>query len=74
MVYTGKMLSSRLLNSVFTLIYFESSEMFRVKEESSSISSLKDEFTQRIAEAEKKVQLACKERDAAKKVIEIKRC
>nr|AAI50932.1 TATA element modulatory factor 1 [Mus musculus] len=42
-------------------------EMFRVKEESSSISSLKDEFTQRIAEAEKKVQLACKERDAAKK-------
>uniref|UniRef100_A0A8C2PF47 TATA element modulatory factor 1 TATA binding domain-containing protein n=1 Tax=Capra hircus TaxID=9925 RepID=A0A8C2PF47_CAPHI len=45
-------------------------EMIRVKEESSSISSLKDEFTQRIAEAEKKVQLACKERDAAKKVME----
>ncbi|XP_076984861.1 TATA element modulatory factor [Tamandua tetradactyla] len=44
-------------------------EMFRVKEESSSISSLKDEFTQRIAEAEKKAQLACKERDAAKKEI-----
>lgn len=44
-------------------------EMFRVKEESSSITSLKDEFTQRIAEAEKKVQLACKERDAAKKEI-----
>ncbi|XP_052577710.1 TATA element modulatory factor [Peromyscus californicus insignis] len=44
-------------------------EMFRVKEESSSISSLKDEFTQRIAEAEKKVQLACKERDAAKKEV-----
>uniref|UniRef100_A0A8C0DVL8 TATA element modulatory factor 1 n=1 Tax=Balaenoptera musculus TaxID=9771 RepID=A0A8C0DVL8_BALMU len=44
-------------------------EMIRVKEESSSISSLKDEFTQRIAEAEKKVQLACKERDAAKKEI-----
>lgn len=44
-------------------------EMFRVKEESSNISSLKDEFTQRIAEAEKKVQLACKERDAAKKEI-----
>lgn len=42
-------------------------EMIRVKEESSSISSLKDEFTQRIAEAEKKAQLACKERDAAKK-------
>ncbi|XP_058534409.1 TATA element modulatory factor isoform X2 [Ochotona princeps] len=44
-------------------------EVFRVKEESSSISSLKDEFTQRIAEAEKKVQLACKERDAAKKEV-----
>ncbi|XP_036037205.1 TATA element modulatory factor isoform X2 [Onychomys torridus] len=44
-------------------------EMFRVNEESSSISSLKDEFTQRIAEAEKKVQLACKERDAAKKEV-----
>ncbi|XP_024412397.2 TATA element modulatory factor [Desmodus rotundus] len=44
-------------------------EMFRVKEESSNISALKDEFTQRIAEAEKKVQLACKERDAAKKEI-----
>ncbi|XP_004483386.1 TATA element modulatory factor [Dasypus novemcinctus] len=44
-------------------------EMFRVKEENSSISSLKDEFTQRIAEAEKKAQLACKERDAAKKEI-----
>ncbi|KAF5922679.1 TATA element modulatory factor [Diceros bicornis minor] len=44
-------------------------EMFRVKEESNNISSLKDEFTQRIAEAEKKVQLACKERDAAKKEI-----
>lgn len=44
-------------------------EMFRVKEETSSISSLKDEFTQRIAEAEKKVQLACKERDAAKKEV-----
>lgn len=51
--------------------YFKFSEMFRVKEESSSISSLKDEFTQRIAEAEKKVQLACKERDAAKKVMEV---
>jgi hypothetical protein len=32
---------------------------------------LRNEFTQRIAEAEKKAQLACKERDAAKKVIEI---
>lgn len=43
--------------------------MFRIKEESSSLSSLKEEFAQRIADAEKKLQLACKERDAAKKVI-----
>uniref|UniRef100_A0A8D0GYD6 TATA element modulatory factor 1 n=1 Tax=Sphenodon punctatus TaxID=8508 RepID=A0A8D0GYD6_SPHPU len=42
-------------------------EMFRMREENSSISSLKEEFTQRIADAEKKVQLACKERDATKK-------
>lgn len=42
--------------------------MFRMKEESSSLSSLKEEFAQRIADAEKKLQLACKERDAAKKV------
>lgn len=60
-------MTSRLLNSIFILIYFKPSEMFRVKEESSSISSLRDEFTQRIAEAERKAQLACKERDAAKK-------
>lgn len=46
--------------------------MFRMKEESSSLSSLKEEFAQRIADAEKKLQLACKERDAAKKVIEEK--
>uniref|UniRef100_A0A8B9PXY8 TATA element modulatory factor 1 n=1 Tax=Apteryx owenii TaxID=8824 RepID=A0A8B9PXY8_APTOW len=44
-------------------------EMFRMKEESSSISSLKEEFAQRIADAEKKLQLACKERDAAKKEV-----
>lgn len=42
-------------------------EMIRLKEESSSISSIKDEFTQRIAESEKKAQLACKERDDVKK-------
>lgn len=60
------------INKYFQSQYhFKFSEMFRVKEESSSISSLKDEFTQRIAEAEKKVQLACKERDAAKKVMEV---
>lgn len=33
------------------------------------VQSLKDEFTQRIADAERKAQLACKERDIAKKVI-----
>ncbi|PIO28127.1 hypothetical protein AB205_0206940, partial [Aquarana catesbeiana] len=42
-------------------------ELVRVKEESSSISLLKDEFTHRIAEAERRAQLACKERDTAKK-------
>jgi len=40
-----------------------------LKEESSAVQSLKDEFTQRIADAERKAQLACKERDIAKKVI-----
>ncbi|KAM6325485.1 TATA element modulatory factor isoform 1-T1 [Podargus strigoides] len=44
-------------------------EMFRTKEESSSLSSLKEEFAQRIADAEKKLQVACKERDAAKKEV-----
>ncbi|KAG8557089.1 hypothetical protein GDO81_018328 [Engystomops pustulosus] len=42
-------------------------ELVRVKEESSSVSLLKDEFTHRIAEAERRAQLACKERDSAKK-------
>ncbi|NWW56919.1 TMF1 factor, partial [Ifrita kowaldi] len=46
-------------------------EMFRMKEESSSLSSLKEEFAQRIADAEKKLQLACKERDAAKKEVKM---
>ncbi|NXI53614.1 TMF1 factor, partial [Chloroceryle aenea] len=44
-------------------------EIFRMREESSSLSSLKEEFAQRIADAEKKLQLACKERDAAKKEV-----
>lgn len=44
------------------------SEMISLKEESSSVQSLKDEFTQRIADTERKAQLACKERDIAKKV------
>ncbi|CAI9602611.1 unnamed protein product [Staurois parvus] len=44
-------------------------ELVRVKEESSSISLLKDEFTHRIAEAERRAQLACKERDTAKKEV-----
>lgn len=42
--------------------------MVSLKEESSTVQSLKDEFTQRIADAERKAQLACKERDIAKKV------
>lgn len=42
--------------------------MISLKEESSTVQSLKDEFTQRIADAERKAQLACKERDIAKKV------
>lgn len=42
--------------------------MVALKEESSTVQSLKDEFTQRIADAERKAQLACKERDIAKKV------
>ncbi|XP_068110046.1 TATA element modulatory factor [Hyperolius riggenbachi] len=44
-------------------------ELVRVKEESTSVSLLKDEFTHRIAEAEKRAQLACKERDTAKKEV-----
>lgn len=35
------------------------------------VPSLQNEFTQRIADAERKAQLACKERDIAKKVIRI---
>uniref|UniRef100_A0A673I466 TATA element modulatory factor-like n=1 Tax=Sinocyclocheilus rhinocerous TaxID=307959 RepID=A0A673I466_9TELE len=44
-------------------------EMISLKEESSTVQSLKDECTQRIAEVERKAQLACKERDIAKKEI-----
>ncbi|XP_053576659.1 TATA element modulatory factor [Bombina bombina] len=46
-------------------------EMLRLKEESHSSLSLKDEFTHRIAEAERKAQLACKERDTTKKELKI---
>ncbi|KAM4651597.1 TATA element modulatory factor [Discoglossus pictus] len=46
-------------------------EMLRVKEESNSSFSLKEEYTHRIAEAERKAQLACKERDMAKKELKI---
>ncbi|OCT83464.1 TATA element modulatory factor [Xenopus laevis] len=42
-------------------------EMVRLKEECSSVALLKDEFTLRIAEAEKRAKTACKERDIAKK-------
>ncbi|XP_068598567.1 TATA element modulatory factor isoform X2 [Brachionichthys hirsutus] len=44
-------------------------EVVNLKEESSTVQSLKDEFTQRIADVERKAQLACKERDIAKKEI-----
>lgn len=44
------------------------SEVIGLKEESSSVQSLKEEFTQRIADTERKAQLACKERDIAKTV------
>ncbi|KAM3620885.1 uncharacterized protein V6R79_003300 [Siganus canaliculatus] len=44
-------------------------EVVSLKEESSTVQSLKEEFTQRIADAERKAQLACKERDIAKKEI-----
>ncbi|XP_054472585.1 TATA element modulatory factor [Anoplopoma fimbria] len=44
-------------------------EVITLKEESSTVQSLKDEFTQRIADVERKGQLACKERDIAKKEI-----
>ncbi|XP_075039513.1 TATA element modulatory factor [Mixophyes fleayi] len=44
-------------------------EMIKVQEESNGVSLLKDEFTQRIAEAERRAQTACKERDAAKKEV-----
>uniref|UniRef100_A0A1A7YWI2 TATA element modulatory factor 1 n=1 Tax=Iconisemion striatum TaxID=60296 RepID=A0A1A7YWI2_9TELE len=44
-------------------------ELISLKEESSTVQSLKEEFTQRIADAERKAQLACKERDIAKKEI-----
>uniref|UniRef100_A0AAX7UK90 TATA element modulatory factor 1 TATA binding domain-containing protein n=1 Tax=Astatotilapia calliptera TaxID=8154 RepID=A0AAX7UK90_ASTCA len=44
-------------------------EVIGLKEESSTVQSLKEELTQRIAEAERKAQLACKERDIAKKEI-----
>uniref|UniRef100_A0A8C9VZ16 TATA element modulatory factor 1 n=1 Tax=Scleropages formosus TaxID=113540 RepID=A0A8C9VZ16_SCLFO len=43
------------------------SEIVALREENSNVQLLTDEFTQRIAEAEKKAQLACKERDMARK-------
>ncbi|XP_023649809.1 TATA element modulatory factor isoform X2 [Paramormyrops kingsleyae] len=42
-------------------------EMVNLKEENTNIHSLREEFTQRIADSEKKAQLACKERDSAVK-------
>ncbi|XP_062401884.1 TATA element modulatory factor isoform X2 [Sardina pilchardus] len=44
-------------------------EIIGLREETTTVQSLQDEFTHRIAEAERKAQLACKERDIAKKEI-----
>ncbi|KAJ3601916.1 hypothetical protein NHX12_029677 [Muraenolepis orangiensis] len=44
-------------------------EVVSLKEESSTVQSLKEEFTQRIADTERKAQVACKERDIAKKEV-----
>ncbi|XP_030230193.1 TATA element modulatory factor [Gadus morhua] len=44
-------------------------EVVALKEETSTVQSLKEEFTQRIADTERKAQVACKERDIAKKEI-----
>ncbi|XP_039626700.1 TATA element modulatory factor isoform X1 [Polypterus senegalus] len=46
-------------------------ELVNLKEEGSSADSLRGEFTQRIADAEKKAQMACKERDAMKKELKV---
>uniref|UniRef100_A0A671MJ78 TATA element modulatory factor-like n=1 Tax=Sinocyclocheilus anshuiensis TaxID=1608454 RepID=A0A671MJ78_9TELE len=54
---------------IFELQKVVKEPMISLKEESSTVQSLKDEFTQRIAEVERKAQLACKERDIAKKEI-----
>lgn len=58
------------MSSALKLVCLFFSEVTNLQEESSTVQSLKDEFTQRIAEAERKAQLACKERDIAKKVLE----
>lgn len=50
------------------MVFLFTSEVISLKEESSTVQSLKEEFTQRIADTERKAQLACKERDIAKKV------
>ncbi|XP_051777004.1 TATA element modulatory factor isoform X2 [Erpetoichthys calabaricus] len=46
-------------------------ELVNLKEEGSSVDSLRGECTQRIADAEKKAQMACKERDAMKKELKV---
>uniref|UniRef100_A0A4W3HZI1 TATA element modulatory factor 1 n=1 Tax=Callorhinchus milii TaxID=7868 RepID=A0A4W3HZI1_CALMI len=48
-------------------------EMIGLKEETNGISPIKEEFTNRIAESEKKAQVACKERDNVKKELKILR-
>lgn len=46
-------------------------ELTRLRDESSTVVSLREEFTQRIADAERKAQAACKERDATKKELKL---
>jgi len=55
-------------NQASLVLHLSSSEVVSLKEESSTVQSLKEEFTQRIADTERKAQVACKERDIAKKV------
>lgn len=75
--FSKAVLASRLYRFITMSFYTNesasSSEVISLKEESSTVQSLKDEFTQRIADAERKAQLACKERDIAKKVTQISR-
>uniref|UniRef100_A0AAZ3RZW4 Uncharacterized protein n=1 Tax=Oncorhynchus tshawytscha TaxID=74940 RepID=A0AAZ3RZW4_ONCTS len=60
-------MSVTTLNSVYQ--HLDIGVVIGLTEESSIVQSLKEEFTQSIADTERKAQLACKERDIAKKEI-----